>query len=272
MKAWPARTQLRIVSLAPSATSILVALGARRLLVGVSKWCKDVARVDGLPVVGDCWALDPQQVTRLRPTLVIGSVPFKAETVAQVLNEPLTFLAHNPRTLAGIYNDIRLFGAVTGRVRAGGQVVSRMQRALGAIERKARTLQRRSQDARRSASLAKNAARPRVYCEAWSNPRISSPPWVAELVEAAGGRMAVPAGQRVSDEQVAQAAPDIIVLAWTATGDRARPASVLRNPAWRDLPAVRHGRVHVIRDEWLNTPAPILIRGARELARLIAQS
>jgi iron complex transport system substrate-binding protein len=245
----------RIVSLAPSATSILVALGARRLLVGVSKWCKDVARVDGLPAVGDCWALDPKQVTHLKPTLVIGSVPFKAETVAQILHEPLTFLAHNPRSLADIYNDIRLFGAITGRTGAAETVVTRMQRELATIARRAR----------------RPGVRPRVYCEAWSNPRISSPPWVAELVRIAGGRMAVPAGQRVTDEQVACAAPHLIVLAWTATGDRAKPASALRNPAWRDVPAVRYGRVHVVRDEWLNTPAPVLVRGARELARLISQ-
>ncbi len=53
----------RIVSLAPSATSILVALGARRELVGVSKWCVDVSpEVAKLPRVGDCWALDPASV------------------------------------------------------------------------------------------------------------------------------------------------------------------------------------------------------------------
>ncbi len=90
----------RIVSLAPSAISILVALGARRELVGVTKWCADVARVDGLPRLGDCWSLNPQQVLKLRPTLVIGSVPYKQETVATLLAHPLTFLAMNPRTLA----------------------------------------------------------------------------------------------------------------------------------------------------------------------------
>jgi iron complex transport system substrate-binding protein len=246
----------RIVSLAPSATSILVALGARRLLVGVSKWCRDVARVNGLPVVGDCWALDPKQVTRLRPTLVIGSVPFKPATVGELLAEPLTFLAHNPRSLEDIYSDIRLFGAITNRVRASDRVVARMQQDFATIAKRTRR---------------PDGARPRVYCEAWPKPRISSPPWVAELVEIAGGRMAVPAGQRVTDVQVARAAPDIIVLAWTATGDRAKPASALRNPDWHDLPAVRNARVHVVRDEWLNTPAPILVRGARELARLVSQ-
>ncbi|MGC2283272.1 MAG: ABC transporter substrate-binding protein, partial [Candidatus Acidiferrales bacterium] len=111
--------------------------------------------------------------------------------------------------------------------------------------------------------------RPRVYCEAWPHPRISSPPWVSELVEIAGGEMVVKAGARVSDEEVARARPDIIILAWTAAGDRAKVATALRVRAWRDMPAVRERRVFVVRDEILNTPGPPLILGVRELRRLI---
>jgi len=111
--------------------------------------------------------------------------------------------------------------------------------------------------------------RPRVYCEAWPNPRISSPPWVAELVHIAGGQPVLPAGEKVSDEQVATAAPDVIVLAWAATGGKSEPRRALENPAWRQVPAVRHGHVFVIRDELLNTPAPVLVQGARQLRRAI---
>ena len=56
---------LRIVSLAPNVTSILLALGASRELVGVSKWCKEVAPVGRRPQVGDCWKMDVREVMRL---------------------------------------------------------------------------------------------------------------------------------------------------------------------------------------------------------------
>jgi len=79
----------------------------------------------------------------------------------------------------------------------------------------------------------------------------------------------LPAGTRVSDEQVAMARPDVIVLAWTAAGDRANPKPSLQNPAWKDVPAVKSRRVVVIRDELLNTPGPPLIQGAEELLRVI---
>ncbi|MGH9710560.1 MAG: ABC transporter substrate-binding protein, partial [Candidatus Acidiferrales bacterium] len=107
------------------------------------------------------------------------------------------------------------------------------------------------------------------YCEAWPNPRISSPPWVAELVEIAGGEMIVPAGEKVSDVDVARARPDVIVLAWTATGAKSKPEQALANPAWQDVPAVRNRRVFAVRDELLNTPGPPLMRGAEELLRIL---
>ena len=84
--------------------------------------------------------------------------------------------------------------------------------------------------------------------------------------------MVVTAGERVSDEEVARAAPELIVLAWAATGARAKISTALRNPAWRDVAAVRNGRVVVIRDELLNTPGPPLVLGARELARAIRET
>src|SRR6266849_7289526 len=109
-----AKTRLRIVSLAPRATSILYAIGAGRALVGVSKWCADVAPVAHLPKFGDCWLLGSlDEILRLKPSLVIGSVPYKQETVAKLLEHPVNFLAMNPRSLADVEADIRLLGGIT---------------------------------------------------------------------------------------------------------------------------------------------------------------
>ena len=248
------RTPLRIVSLAPSATSILCAIGARRALVGVTNWCADVAPVGKLPKLGDCWHMKSvEQILRLKPTLVIGSVPYKQETVAKLLEQPLNFLAMNPRTLDDIEADIRLLGGITQKQAAAERLVKKMRHAFSEIAKKAR----------------RSKQRVRVYCEAWPNPRISSPPWVAELVKLCGGVMTVPAGERVTDEQVAKSTPDLIVLAWAATGSKADPERANNVPAWNDVPAIRNRQVHVISDELVNTPGPPLIEGVRELYRLI---
>jgi iron complex transport system substrate-binding protein len=254
-----AKINQRIVSLAPSATSVLVALGARNLLVGVSKWCPDVApEVVDLPRVGDCWSLDPESVVSLKPTLVIGSVPYKQETVAKLLEHPLTFLATNPRSLADVESDIHLLGAIAGRSAAAHKLVVKMRSEFAAIRKQAKRALRGS-----------NGKPQRVYCESWPHPRIASPPWVAELVEIAGGTFALPAGKRVSDAEVALAQPDVIILAWAATGGKSDPQQALEVGAWGDVPAIRNRRVFAVRDELLNTPGPPLLEGARELLRLI---
>jgi iron complex transport system substrate-binding protein len=241
----------RIVSLAPNVTSILLELGADRELVGVSKWCRDVADVGDRPQVGDCWKIDIAEVMRLKPTMLIGSVPFAQDTVATVLAQPVSFLAINPRSLADIERDVCTLGRMVGRSAGAERLIRRMHGSFSELARLARRKRARR--------------RLRVYCEAWPNPRISSPPWVAELVRIAGGNMVVAAGARVTDEDVAQAKPDVIVLAWTAVGDRATPAIALRNPKWRGVPAVKNRRVVVIRDELLNTPGPPLVEGALAL-------
>lgn len=265
MASSPHQSAQRIVSLAPSVTSILVSLGARRQLVAVSKWCKDVADVQGLPELGDCWALsrtasghsgsvdEIASLMKLRPTLIVGSVPFKTETVQKILALPVPFLALNPRSLADVKTDIRLLGQVTQRSVQAEKLIREMESSFERVR-----------------SITKRAkARPRVYCEAWPNPRISSPPWVAELVHICGGVMITPAGQRITDEDVARANPEVIVLAWAATGGKSKPEQALENPAWRDVSAVRERKVFAIRDELLNTPGPPLMRGAKELLHVI---
>src|SRR2546430_1932386 len=116
MKIKRADERFRIVSLAPSATSILCAIGAKNALVGVTKWCAQVAPVDGLPQLGDCWHMDAvEDILALHPTLVVGSVPYKQETVAKLLEQPHNFLAMNPRSLADIDENIHLLGKIVAR-------------------------------------------------------------------------------------------------------------------------------------------------------------
>ncbi len=244
---------LRIVSLAPSATSILCALGARKFLVGVTKWCADVAPVNGLPKLGDCWHMDSvAEILKLRPSLVIGSVPYKQETLAKLLERPLSFLATNPRTLADIENDVRMLGRIAGRPAQAERLVKKMRQEFSAIAKKSRTTKKKL----------------RVYCEAWPNPRISSPPWVSEIVRICGAEMVVPPGQKVSDEEVADAGPGVMVLAWAATGDKSKPQKAYQVEAWKDVPAIRNKQVYVVRDELLNTPGPPLLAGAKELLHI----
>jgi len=196
-----------------------------------------------------------EEILKLKPSLVIGSVPYKQETLAKLLEHPLSFLATNPRSLADIENDIRMLGRIASRPIQAERLINQMSQEFAALAKKSRTLK----------------SKLRIYCEAWPNPRISSPPWVAGIVKICGGVMAVPPGQKVSDEQVANARPDVIVLAWAATGDKAKPQKSYQIAAWKDLPAIRNKHVYVVRDELINTPGPPLVAGARQLFRIFQE-
>jgi len=237
----------RIVSLAPSATSIVCALGAKKSLVGVTRWCREVAPVDGLPALGDCWRCDPAQVAALRPDLVIGSIPYKAETVHALLGRGLTFLAMTPRSLADITSDILLLGRLLGRERRAHTLVRDMEKRMQRIAARARRARRK----------------PRVYIEIWSNPFIVAPRWVEEMVALAGGRFVpVPdsdAARMVNERDVLSARPEIIILAWAACGMRVNAKKVLQRPSWNQLPAVRRRQVFIVSDEAVNTPGPPVI-------------
>src|ERR1700730_3924694 len=242
----------RIVFLDPNATTILCDSGARKMLVGVSKWCAEVAPVEALPKFGDFWHLQEiSGIHAMKPDLVIGSVPFRAEAMAKLLEYPLNFFALHPQTLRQIERDIRQLGALSARGFAADKLIAKMAREFAAVSKRSR-----------------GNGRLRVYSEAGPNPRISSPPWVAELFALAEAGFVPKPGARISNEEVAEAKPDVILLAWTATGRKAKLKSAYDVSLWKDVPAVRNRHVFVVQDELVNTPGPPLLKGIRELERI----
>ena len=244
----------RIVSLAPSATELVLALGAEDRLVAVTRWCKDVCDTGGRPELADCWTADASEVMAHRPDLVLGSVPYGPAITGGLIAAGARFVAMNPVRLADVFLEIEMLGRLLGETESALSLVASLRTRLEEIRRAA----------------AATATRPHVWCESWPNPLIGSPKWVADLVEIAGGEFVpAPAGRRVQEEEVLAAGPEVIVLAWAATGDRAHPSKVLERAGWTSLPAVRDMRIHVIRDQWLNTPSLILRRGAEALLEVI---
>ena len=245
----------RIVSLQPSATVILRAIGRLDRLVACTKWCVDVCpeiSAMNCAVVSDSWTAQAAQILASHPDLVIASVPYQLEAVAEILKAGIRFLGLAPKTLTDIYTDIGTIAGMMGASEAGERVVGEMQAELAAV--------------RKQIPAAAQKREPRVFCEEWGKPIIASQPWVAELVKAAGGDfVGVPGGRR-SAEELAQDDPDVIVAAWCGAGDRVPLEKIVRDRNWTDLRAVRNGRVYCINDELLNTPAPTLVGGLRALA------
>jgi iron complex transport system substrate-binding protein len=221
-------------------------------LVACTKYCADVCAelADGARViVADSWTAQSRQILAARPDLVLASVPYQLEAVAEILKAGVRFVGLAPRTLADVYADIAAIAGVMGVSDSGQSVIGAMQSSIAEVRER-----------------LEDAPKPRVFCEEWGKPIIASQPWVAELVEAAGGVFAGEPGQTVTAEEIASSQPDVIVAAWCGAGDRVPLEKIVEQRGWLKLPAVRARRVFCVSDELLNTPASCLLGGLRAIA------
>jgi iron complex transport system substrate-binding protein len=247
----------RIACLQPSATVILAAIGELDRVIACTKYCADVVpeiASSSLPrtILHDSWSSNAEQITSIQPDLVIASVPYQEKSVIEILRSGTRFLGLAPRTLADIYADIAIIAGAVGASVRGEKVIAQMQEGIEQIRSRTREI-----------------ARPRVFCEEWGKPLIASQPWVAELVEAAGGEFLGNPGKQISADEVAQMNPDVLIAAWCGAGDRVPLEKIIAPRAWQGTAAARTGRVYSVNDEYLNTPAPTLLHGLNALAHAL---
>jgi iron complex transport system substrate-binding protein len=239
---------MRIASLQPSITLTLGALNCLDYLCACTRYC-----LEALPeltarnpyILHDSWTANTDEILATKPDLVIASVPYRMESLAAILKSGLPVLTLAPHGLADIYKDIRLIAAVVTAQAEGEALIIQMQSAIEAT--------------RQRSTLSSHT--PTVYCEEWGKPLIHSQSWVAELVEAAGGRYLGTPGAHTTSEDIAAADPDVLLFSWCGAGSRVPLERVIAQRNWHHLKAVRERRVFCIPDQFLNTPAHTLQQG-----------
>jgi iron complex transport system substrate-binding protein len=242
----------RIACLQPSATVILAAIGELDRVVASTKYCADVVpEITAKPrvILADSWTANAEQILATHPDLVIASVPYQEKAVIEILKSGARFLGFAPKTLAEIYTDIAIISGAVAASHRGDEVIAHMQERIEQL--RARTA---------------SAHRPTVFCEEWGKPLIASQAWVAELVKAAGGEFLGAPGKQISSDEVIHMNPDVVIAAWCGAGDRVPLEKVVADRRWQGTRAVQTSRVYCVRDEFLNTPAPTLLRGLEALA------
>jgi iron complex transport system substrate-binding protein len=245
----------RIACLQPSATVILEAIGELARVVACTRYCADVvpAVADGSrTILADSWTANAEQIIATKPDLVIAAVPYREQSVIEILKAGARFLGLAPKSLQDIYTDIAVIAGAVGAIERGEEVIAAMQRRMEEVR-----------------SQSKGKARPRVFCEEWGKPVIASQAWIAELVEAAGGVVVGTPGMQTTAAAVRSLDPEVVIAAWCGAGDRVPLEKIIGERSWQDTAAARAGRVFCINDELLNTPAPTLLQGLDALAYAI---
>jgi len=250
-------TPQRVVSLQPSITSTMERLALLDRLVACTKYCADVCpevKRRGIAVIEDSWTADSEQIRAVKPDLVIASVPYQVEAVSEILKSGAQFLGLAPHTLHDVYADIAAIAGIMNEPNRGHYLIREMQMEIERV---------------RSRTAAR-ADHPTVYCEEWGKPLIHSQPWVAELVDAAGGRFVGEAGKQTTPDIVRQLNPDVMIAAWCGAGDRVPLEKIIAQRGWESLKAACNGQIYCVNDEYLNTPGPTLLAGLHALEAAIS--
>ncbi len=242
---------LRIVSLIPSITEDLFAIGAGNDVVGVSQYTDYPPAAARLPRVASFTSLDAERIVRLHPDLVVG-IPAQARLVADVVRAGVRVEFVTDDTYDEIFTTLARLGALTGRPSEAGMLARQLRARTAALVRRV------------------PPDRPRAFVVLGTNPIVTAgdSSFIAHLIALAGGVNAAgdlrEAYPRYSAEALVAAQPDVIV-ADRYTSLRAQ----LGAPPWNALRAVRTGRVYVLDDaDILERPGPRYNEG---LAWLIAR-
>ncbi len=286
---------MRIVSLLPSATEIVCALGLADALVGVSHECDFPAAVAGRPVLTEP-KIDPSEssasidaavrrlvrdglsvyriktdvLEHLQPDLIVTQEQCEVCAVSysdvvaatqQLLHRPAAIVSLKPARLDDVFADMQRVADAARCSAAGVELTNRLRARLEAIGRRAKTVH----------------SRPRVACIEWMEPLMAAGNWVPELVTLSGGtyEMVAPGthSPTLSWDDLVRYAPDVIIImpcGFKLPQTQRELPRLTQRPAWRQLPAVRNRRVYAVDgNAYLNRPGPRIVESTELLAGLI---
>jgi iron complex transport system substrate-binding protein len=256
---------MRVVSLACSNTEIVCALGCEGFLVGVddhSDYPVEVVR--SLPRMGPDLDIDVEKVAALEPDLVLATltVPGHERVVEKLDAAGLPYVAPEPVSVEDVYRDVRDIGRLLEVTQRAEALVTAMRAELGGGD----------------ASGGPDPDAPSILVQWWPKPVITPGrrSWATDVLRAAGARATLGhedhKSRPMTDAEVAELAPDAVVLSWCGVHpDRYRPDVVLGNAAWAELPFVRQRRVYSVGEPLLGRPGPRLVDGVRALRAIVAQ-
>jgi len=251
----------RIVCLTEETVETLYLLGEEHRIVGISGYVvRPLQALREKPRVSAFTSADIPKILALEPDLVLAFSDPQADIVAELIRRGIAVHAFNQRTIAGIFDMIRLLGAMVGVGERAGQLAEEL--AAGLAETRAR-----------SHNLPRH---PKVFFEEWDEPLISAIGWVSELIEAAGGidifadhaRSPAAKDRIVTAAEVVARRPDIIIGSWC--GKKFRPERVRARPGFADVPAVAGGAIYEIKSPLILQPGPAaLTDGLAALQQII---
>jgi iron complex transport system substrate-binding protein len=244
----------RIISLAPSITETLFALGLGDRLVGVTSYCDFPAEAKTKARIGDTIHPDLERLIALKPDLVLVSTASQLENLTRQLDQlAIPVYVTRARTVREVAASIRSLGEVTGASVRASEVAAAMERRISAVEQR-----------------VKDRPRPRVLYVLQTGPLITAgrQTFINDLINLAGGQSI--AAEETADypqfsrETVVARAPEVIV-APASHGSEMVSEAELRSD-FATTPAVRSNRIVRINPDLVDRPGPRIVEGLEQVA------
>ena len=251
----------KIISLAPSNTEILFAIGAGPQVVGRDQLSDYPAEAAAVTDIGSSFeALNTELIVSLQPDLVLAAEINTPEQVKQLEDLGLTvYYLKNPVTLEEMYSNLELIAQLTGHEAEAATLIESLKARVAAVDEK----------------IAPLSSRPSVFYELDATD--PAKPYTAGkgtfinlLIDRAGGfniASDIDGYPQLSLEQVVAADPAFIILGDAAYG--VTPESIASRPGWENLNAVKNNQVFPFDDNLVSRPGPRLVDALEELAKLM---
>jgi iron complex transport system substrate-binding protein len=254
---------MRIVSLCPSNTEIVFAVGAGDQLVGCDRSSDFPSAVAALPRVGPDLEVDVDAVAALAPDLVLASlsVPGMERNVAALDTAGLRQIVVDAQSIEGVYAALRLVGRAVGMGRRAGEVVDEMRRRIDEL-----------------AAVGRRLPPASVFLEWWPRPVIvpGRRCWTTEMIEIAGGRSAFAdldvRSTPIEEGRVIERDPDVLLTCWCGVPhERQRPDRLPDRTGWSSIRGVREGWIWAAEERYFGRPGPRVVEGIAWLQARLAE-
>ncbi len=278
----------KIVSLSPSSTEILFAVGAGPKVVGVTDYCnypheiKARIETNELTRVGGYWNPSIETIVKLKPDLVLISTAkctvktneckgnckrrceITMQVAAQLRSLGLNVLTLGPHSMSDVLDNILLVGKTTGNAAEASNLVEKLRQRIDSVIKKSKAA----------------PSRPKVYFEVWNDPymSVSSGTWIGDVISLVGGTNifgeAVSEWPIIDSEDIIKRNPDIIVFPvipgvprfWGSFED------VKKRPGWNSTNAVRNGNLYEVPRDFISRPGPRLVEALEMLEKMVHPS
>lgn len=252
----------RIVSLAPSITEMLFAVGAGDLVVGNTIYCTYPPEAESLPKIGgySSKTINLEAIVDLRPDLVIAGTLNQQSVVEALEKLDIPVVALAPSTITDVYTSIEQIGVITHHHQEASTTVKEMQMRIEAVSN--------------TIASVPLEQRPTVFWEVFNEPLTTSngETFIGQLIEHAGAiNIFADQGEQypqVSTESIVALDPQVILGPLTQA-DTLSPVIVAQRPGWATITAVRDGRIYLLDSDLVSRAGPRLADALEQIAKLL---